>query len=74
MLQCSFFCTDCPYVNCWLVLFFVLFIFCLHCLEHANKNFRISFLTYRVLAANSEWHDGLCSPTMFSGSIPEPML
>ncbi len=33
-----------------------------------------SFLTYRVLAGNSEWHDGLCSPTMFSGSIPEPML
>ncbi len=32
-----------------------------------------SFLTYRVLAGNGEWHDGLCSPTMFSGSIPEPM-
>ncbi len=28
-----------------------------------------SFLTYRVLAGNGEWHDGLCSPTMFSGSI-----
>ncbi len=33
-----------------------------------------SFLTYRVLAGNGEWHGGLCSPTMFSGSIPEPML
>ncbi len=32
------------------------------------------FLTYRVLAGNGEWHDGLCSPTMSSGSIPEPML
>ncbi len=25
-----------------------------------------SFLTYRVLAGNGEWHGGLCSPTMFS--------
>ncbi len=33
-----------------------------------------SFLTYRVLAGNDKWHDGLCSPKMFSGSIPEPML
>ncbi len=31
LLQCSFFCTVCPYVN--------LFYFYLHCLEHAHKNF-----------------------------------
>ncbi len=45
MLQCSLFCTVCPYVNSLLLFFLHCLSICklsvvfLHCLEHAHKNF-----------------------------------